>query len=95
MDNELAIVLYEEGRAVGEIAKATDSTPSEVTDLLAKTDDIQRQGRQDVTVVARKGGYKKLAAVYTQVLRHCLDMTDADYEIADCFLDGIIGGKGC
>jgi len=55
---------------------------------------IQRQGRQDVTVVARKGGYKQLASVYTQVLRHCLDMTDADYEIADCFLDGVIGGKG-
>ena len=55
---------------------------------------IQRQGRQDVTVVARKGGYKKLASVYTQVLRHCMDMTDADYEIADAFLDGIIGGKG-
>jgi hypothetical protein len=55
---------------------------------------IQRQGRQDVTVVARKGGFKALASVYTQVLRHCLDMADADYEIADCFLDGIIGGKG-
>jgi hypothetical protein len=55
---------------------------------------IQRQGRQDVTVVARKGGLKALASVYTQVLRHCLDMTDADFEIADAFLDGIIGGKG-
>ena len=55
---------------------------------------IQRQGRQDVTVVARKGGLKALAAVYTQLLRHCLDMTDADYEVADAFLDGIIGGKG-
>jgi hypothetical protein len=55
---------------------------------------IQRQGRQDVTVVARKGGLKALASVYTQLLRHCLDMTDADYEVADCFLDGIIGGKG-
>jgi len=32
--------------------------------------------------------------VYTQVLRHCLDVTDADYEIADSFLDGIIGNKG-
>ena len=55
---------------------------------------IQRQGRQDVSVVARKGGYKQLASVYTQLLRHCLDMTDADYEIADCFLDGVIGSKG-
>src|SRR6056297_1873763 len=55
---------------------------------------IQRQGRQDITVVARKGGLKKLAAVYTEVMRHCLDITDADYEIADCFLDGVIGNKG-
>jgi len=55
---------------------------------------IQRQGRQDLTVIARKGGLKKLAAVFTETLRHCLDVTDADYEIADCFLDGIIGNKG-
>ena len=55
---------------------------------------IQRQGRQDVSVVARKGGLKTLASVYTQLLRHCLDMTDADYEIADAFLDGVIGSKG-
>ena len=55
---------------------------------------IQRQGRQDVSVVARKGGLKTLASVYTQLLRHCLDITDADYEIADAFLDGIIGSKG-
>ena len=45
-------------------------------------------------MVARKGGLKPLAAVYTQVVRHCLDITDADYEIADAFTDGIIGGKG-
>lgn len=55
---------------------------------------IQRQGREEITVVARKGGLKKLAGVYTHLLRHCLDMTDADYEIADSFLDGIIGNKG-
>ena len=55
---------------------------------------IQRQGRQDITVVARKGGLKKLAAVFTEIMRHSLDVTDADYEIADCFLDGIIGNKG-
>ncbi|MBW8015718.1 MAG: hypothetical protein FVQ82_05990 [Planctomycetes bacterium] len=55
---------------------------------------IQRQGRQDITVVARKGGLKKLAAVFTETMRHCLDVTDADFEIADCFLDGVIGNKG-
>lgn len=55
---------------------------------------IQRQGRQDLSVIARKGGLKPLASVYTQLLRHCMDVTDADYEIADCFLDGVIGGKG-
>lgn len=55
---------------------------------------IQRQGKQDITVVARKGGIKKLAAVFTETMRDCLDVTDADYEIADCFLDGVIGNKG-
>jgi hypothetical protein len=55
---------------------------------------IQRQGRQDITVTARKGGLAPLASAYTQVLRHCLDRTDADYELADAFLDGLIGSKG-
>jgi hypothetical protein len=55
---------------------------------------IQRQGRQDVSVVARKGGLKPLASIYTQLLRHCMDLSDADYEIADAFLDGVIGSKG-
>lgn len=55
---------------------------------------IQRQGRQDITVTARKGGLEPLASAYTQVLRHCLDRTDADYELADAFLDGLIGSKG-
>jgi hypothetical protein len=55
---------------------------------------IQRQGRQDINVVARKGGLKKLASAFTQILRHCMDMTDADYETADCFLDGVVGNKG-
>ena len=55
---------------------------------------IQRQGRRDITVIARKGGLKPLAAVFTETIRHCIDVTDADYEIADCFLDGVIGNKG-
>ena len=32
--------------------------------------------------------------MFTETMRDCLDVTDADYEIADCFLDGIIGNKG-
>lgn len=55
---------------------------------------IQRQGRQDITVVARKGGLAKLAEVFTETTRHCMDVSDADFEIADCFLDGVIGNKG-
>lgn len=55
---------------------------------------IQRQGRRDITVIARKGGLKPLAAVFTETIRHCIDVTDADYEISDCFLDGVIGNKG-
>ena len=55
---------------------------------------IQRQGRQDITVVARRNGIAKIAEVLTETIRHCLDVTDGDYETADCFLDGIIGNKG-
>jgi hypothetical protein len=55
---------------------------------------IQRQGRQDITVVAGKGGSRILAKILTETLTDCLDVTDADYEIADCFLDGIVGNKG-
>ncbi len=55
---------------------------------------IQRQGRQDVTVVARKGGLVKLAEVFTETVRYCMDVNDAAFEIADCFLDGLVGNKG-
>ena len=55
---------------------------------------IQRQGRQDITVIARRNGIAKIADVLTETIRHCIDVTDGDYEIADCFLDGIIGNKG-
>ncbi len=55
---------------------------------------IQRQGRQDITVVAGKGGSRILAKILTETLTDCLDVTDADHEIADCFLDGIVGNKG-
>ncbi len=41
MDNELAIVLYEEGQPLAEIAEAMGTAPSEVTALLTKTDDTQ------------------------------------------------------
>ncbi len=53
---------------------------------------IQRQGRQDVSVVARNGGLIPLAAVFTQVLLHCLDITEADFVLADMFTVVIIGG---
>ena len=41
MDNELAIVLYEEGRAVSEIAEAMDTTLVEVNRVLNETDESQ------------------------------------------------------
>ena len=41
-----------------------------------------------------KADSKPLAAVFTQVLRHCLDITEADHELADSFTDGIIGSQG-
>ena len=41
MDNEQALVLYEEGRAVEQIAEAMGVSSPEITDLLATTDDTQ------------------------------------------------------
>jgi predicted dehydrogenase len=41
MSNELVNTLYEEGRTVKEIAEAMGTAPSDVHDLLAKTDDTQ------------------------------------------------------
>ncbi|RKY10776.1 MAG: hypothetical protein DRP56_00105 [Planctomycetota bacterium] len=41
MDNEQALVLYEEGRAVSEIAEAMGVGSPEVNDLLATTDESQ------------------------------------------------------
>ena len=41
MSNELANTLYEEGRTVGQIAEAMETSPSKVTDLLSKTDESQ------------------------------------------------------
>jgi hypothetical protein len=38
MSNELVNTLYEEGRTVKEIAEAMGTAPSDVHDLLAKTD---------------------------------------------------------
>ena len=41
MTDELINTMYEEGRTVEQIAEAMEIAPSEVTDLLAKTDDTQ------------------------------------------------------
>ena len=41
MDNELAIVLYEEGRPLAEIAEAIDTTLVEVNRVLNETDEAQ------------------------------------------------------
>ena len=41
MDNERAMVMYEEGRTVGQIAEVMGTAPSDVHDLLSKRDQAQ------------------------------------------------------
>ncbi len=77
-----------------DIEKRPHLTINLVLPIINLLSGIQRQSRQDIFVVARKGGHKGLAQVLTEVLRHCLDITDSEYETADAFLDGIIGSKG-
>jgi hypothetical protein len=58
MNNELMQAMYEEGRTVKEIAEAMGTAPSEVTALLAKTDDTQT-----VQVVRQEKHIRKIRRV--------------------------------
>lgn len=54
----------------------------------------QRQNRQDLKVLARRGGVEPLAEVFTELLKYFYDMSHADWENSLIFFDGIITGKG-
>jgi DNA-binding transcriptional regulator LsrR (DeoR family) len=78
MSDSLIMSMYEEGRTVKEIAEAMGTAPSEVTALLAKTDDTQT-----VQVVRQEKHIRKIRRVraladgmtmaYMETLRAVID----------------------
>jgi predicted transcriptional regulator len=98
MSNELVNTLYEEGRTVKEIAEAMGTAPSEVTALLAKTDDTQT-----VQVVRQEKHIRKIRRVraladgmtmaYMETLRAVIDdpgSTADEKKAAFCEMDKVL-----
>ena len=54
----------------------------------------QRQNRQDLKVLARRGGTGPLAEVFTELLKYFYDQSHADFENSMIFFDGAVCGKG-
>lgn len=54
----------------------------------------QRQNRQDLKVLARRGGVGPLAEVFTELLKYFYDQSHADWENSMIFFDGAVCGKG-
>lgn len=54
----------------------------------------QRQNRQDLKVLARRGGIESLAEVFTELMKYFYDISHADWENSMIFFDGLITGKG-
>lgn len=69
-------------------------TLNKIKPILRSLSGWQRRNRQDLQVLARRGGLGSLAAVYTELLKYFYDESHADFENSLVFLDGIITGKG-
>jgi len=54
----------------------------------------QRQNRQDLQVLARRGGVVSLAEAFTELLKYFYDVSHADWINSLVFVDGAITGKG-
>ena len=54
----------------------------------------QRQNRQDLQVLPRRGGIRPLAEVFTELMKYFYDVSRADWENSMMFFDGAICGKG-
>jgi hypothetical protein len=54
----------------------------------------QRQNRQDIKVLPRKGAIREFAEIFTRLIKAVYDMTNGDYEESMAFLDGLIASKG-
>jgi predicted transcriptional regulator len=82
MSDSLIMTLYEEGRSVKEIAKAMGTAPSEVTALLAKTDESQnvqvRRHQKHVQTIRRvRALADSMTQKYLETLNAVIDDPDS------------------
>jgi hypothetical protein len=54
----------------------------------------QRQNRKDVRVLPLRNAGQSTADALTQLIKHTMDVSNADYEQAEQFVSGVIDGKG-
>jgi len=69
-------------------------TFNKIKPIIRNLSGYQRQNRQDQKVVARKGANTIVAQFLTEVLKYIYDVSLADWQISQAFVDGIVGGKG-
>jgi len=55
---------------------------------------MERENRNDIHVLPRKGGSQVVADVFTGLAKHSMDLSNGEFEQSMQFLDGGIGGKG-
>ncbi|MBA7569152.1 hypothetical protein ES708_10890 [subsurface metagenome] len=55
---------------------------------------MERENRNDIHVLPRKGGNRMSADVFTGLSKHSMDLSNGEFEQSMQFLDGGIGGKG-
>lgn len=69
-------------------------TLNKIKPILRVLSGWQRQNRQDLKVLARRGGAAPMAEMFTELLKYFYDQSLADYENSMIFVDGTVGGKG-
>lgn len=69
-------------------------TFNKIKPIIRNLSGYQRQNRQDQKVVARKGANTIVAQFLTEVLKYIYDVSLADWQLSQAFVDGIVGGKG-
>ncbi len=69
-------------------------TFNKVKPIIRNLSGWQRQNRQDLKVLARRGGYSQLADIYSELIKYFYDISYADWKQSEQFVNGLITGKG-
>ena len=69
-------------------------TLNKIKPIIRNLSGWQRQNRQDLKVLPRRGGVAIMAEAYTDIIKYFYDTSMADWHNSFAFFDGAIGGKG-